>query len=104
MYHLGYLKTFPKEKVRYSRMKRRLYFHLSLTLITVIILITGAFSQTSNNAKPSGYHLTKKVEIGGEGGWDYLTVDESAHRIYLSRGSRVIVVDEDSGTAIGEIP
>lgn len=72
--------------------------------MTMIILLAGAFSQTSKSGKSSGYHLLKKVEIGGEGGWDYLTVDESAHRVYISRSNRVLVVDEETGTGLGEIP
>jgi outer membrane protein assembly factor BamB len=35
----------------------------------------------------SGYHLIKKVVLGGDGGWDYLTADPDSHRIFISRGS-----------------
>src|SRR6266404_3041837 len=52
----------------------------------------------------SGYHLLKKFEVGGEGGWDYLYADSSAHRLYVSRATRVIVLDSDTGASIGEIP
>jgi hypothetical protein len=31
---------------------------------------------------PSGYHLLKKVALGGAGGWDYLEVDPSSHRVF----------------------
>ena len=56
-------------------------------------------------SKPaSGYHLTQKITLGGEGGWDYLTVDSQAHRIYISRSTHVLVVDEDSGKLVGDIP
>jgi len=51
----------------------------------------------------SGYKLAKKVAIGGEGGWDYLEVDPAAHHAFISRGSHVMVVDED-GKVIGDIP
>jgi hypothetical protein len=33
----------------------------------------------------SGYHLTKKVMLGGEGAWDYLTLDAKTRRLYISR-------------------
>jgi DNA-binding beta-propeller fold protein YncE len=52
----------------------------------------------------SGYHLIKKAKLGGEGGWDYLTVDAASRRIFISRGTHVIVVDADSGAAVGDIP
>jgi YVTN family beta-propeller protein len=51
-----------------------------------------------------GYHLVKKMEVGGDGGWDYLTVDNSAHRLYLSRSNRVIVVNTETGAVVSEIP
>src|SRR5438270_536883 len=53
---------------------------------------------------PSGYHVAKKVVLGGEGGWDYLTVDSKARRVYISRGTHVMVVDADSATVVGDIP
>lgn len=53
---------------------------------------------------PSGYHLVKKVKLGGPGGWDYLEVDPATHRLFISRGTHVIVVDPDQGKIIGDIP
>ena len=55
-------------------------------------------------AQPQGYHLVKKTVVGGEGGWDYLTVDSKARRVYVTHSERVVVLDADSLTIIGEIP
>ena len=56
-------------------------------------------------AAGSGYHLLKKIPLGGEGvGWDYLACDEAARRLYISRATRVIVLDADQGSVVGEIP
>jgi DNA-binding beta-propeller fold protein YncE len=55
-------------------------------------------------AGDSGYHQIAKYDVGGEGGWDYLTVDESAHRLYISRGTHVMVLDTNSGKVVGDIP
>ena len=52
----------------------------------------------------SGYHVIDSVQLGGEGGWDYLIVDTSAERLYVSRGMRVQVVDLTKNSVIGEIP
>src|ERR1700730_12288106 len=52
----------------------------------------------------SGYHLLKKVKLGGEGGWDYLTVDSTSRRLFISRGTHVMVVDADQGKVVGDIP
>jgi len=48
-------------------------------------------------------HVVQKLSLGGTGGWDYPTVDGAHHRLYLSRGDRVMVVDTASGKAVGEI-
>jgi DNA-binding beta-propeller fold protein YncE len=48
--------------------------------------------------------VQKEFPIGGEGGWDYLTADSAARRLYVSHGTRVEVVDVDAGKVIGTIP
>ena len=65
----------------------------------------AAASPSSAKAAPGarGYHLLQKLAIGGEGGWDYLTLDSAARRLYVSRGTRVVVLDVDSGKTVGEI-
>ena len=52
----------------------------------------------------SGYEVTRKIEIPGQGSWDYLTVDEAARRLYVSHGTQVEVLDLDSGAIVGKIP
>lgn len=54
-------------------------------------------------ASAPGYHLTNTYKVGGEGGWDYLTVDSAARHVYISRATHVIVLDADSGKAVGDI-
>src|SRR2546421_735472 len=56
------------------------------------------------SAGSSGYHVTKKVVLGGDGGWDYLTVENKSRRLYISRGTHVMVVDADSYAVVGDIP
>jgi len=65
-----------------------------------------AFSMSSRAraAGESGYQLAKKVVLGGEGFWDYLEVDPATHRVFISRGTHVVVVDPASGKAVGDIP
>lgn len=52
---------------------------------------------------PSGYHLKNKRLIGGEGGWDYLIVDDAARRLYVTHNDRVHVLNADTLTVIGEV-
>jgi DNA-binding beta-propeller fold protein YncE len=49
------------------------------------------------------YSVVKTETLGGEGGWDYLAVDADLRHLYISRGSRIDVVDADSLKKIGEI-
>jgi len=63
-----------------------------------ILLATSVF------AADTGYHVINTYKLGGEGGWDYLTMDSSARRLYISRATHVIVIDADSGKPVGDIP
>jgi YVTN family beta-propeller protein len=49
------------------------------------------------------YHLITQWKIGGQGGWDYITADAPAHRLYVTHATRVEVIDSGSGKAIGAI-
>ncbi len=69
----------------------------------VIIFCCLIFSVNAY-AADSGYHVFKKLTVGGEGGWDYLTVDGPARRLYISRGTHVMVIDLDSDKVVGDIP
>lgn len=55
-------------------------------------------------AADSGYHVIKWLKVGGEGGWDYLTVDSPARRLYISRSTHVMVINLDTDKVIGDIP
>jgi len=49
------------------------------------------------------YHFIKEIPVGGEGGWDYLSVDSAAHRLYVSHATKVVVIDLEKDAVIGEI-
>ena len=65
-----------------------------------ISILTAALAVAASGA---GYHVIKTYKLGGEGGWDYLTLDNSAHRLYISRATRVMVIETASGKVVGEI-
>jgi len=53
---------------------------------------------------PAGeYRLLKEIHIGGEAGWDYLSVDSAGRRLYVSHGNAVVVIDIDNEKVAGEI-
>lgn len=69
--------------------------------ITILLICLSAISI----AQPStGYHVVKKIAVGGEGGWDYITFDAQSHRLFVSHGTKVVVISTDSDKVIGEIP
>jgi DNA-binding beta-propeller fold protein YncE len=49
------------------------------------------------------YQRIKEIPIGGDGGWDYLSVDPSAKRLFVSHGTKVVVVDLSRDEIVGEI-
>ena len=72
----------------------------SVLFVCVLVLLASLVLAAGS----SGYHVAKKTVLGGDGGWDYLTVDAKARRIYISRGTHVMVVDADSAAVVGDIP
>src|SRR5882762_11697775 len=77
---------------------------LLMRILFIITLFVSLLITTAAIAGPSGYHVAKTYKIGGDGGWDYLTVDSKARRVYISRGTHVMVVDADTGAVVGDIP
>src|SRR5215831_2096626 len=55
-------------------------------------------------AAEPGYHVIRTYKLGSDGGWDYLTLDSTSRRLYISRATHVIVIDADSGKPVGDIP
>ena len=72
--------------------------------LTVLAALAAVPALAAPNITTPNYHLVQKVTLGGEGGWDYLSVDPDARRIYISRGSHVMVVDADTYKVVGDIP
>ena len=68
-----------------------------------VILAFGALLALAVAASAPGYHLVNTYKLGGEGGWDYLTLDNSSRALNISRSTRVMVIDADSGKTKGEI-
>ncbi len=72
------------------------------------LLALAGLSLLSTLAVPTGraegpYKFLKEIPIGGGGGWDYLSVDQDARRLYVSHATKVVVIDIDKDTVVGEI-
>lgn len=72
--------------------------------VAIVIALALVGPAPAAEKSGSGYHVIKKITLGGEGGWDYLAWDADGQRLFITRGNRVMVVDVDKGQSIGEIP
>src|SRR5437899_8050198 len=85
--------------------KRSVFLTLLGSLAVAIIFSAVVLSHAAPPAPASsGYHVIKTIPIGGEGGWDYVYVDSSARRVYISRGTHTVVMDADTYAVVGDIP
>jgi DNA-binding beta-propeller fold protein YncE len=73
-----------------------------MKLISALILAVCVFFVAA--VGPSGYRVTNQVLLPGAGGWDYLTVDGAARRVYISHATEVEVLDADTQKSVGRIP
>lgn len=60
-------------------------------------------SALSLSAAEKQYHKITEIPVGGDGGWDYLSVDEAGRRLYVSHGTVAVVIDLDSNKVVGQI-
>src|SRR2546423_1160311 len=73
-----------------------------MRLRVAALMVSGAFA-LQNVAAGDAYKFLNEIPIGGEGGWDILTVDSAAKRLYLSHATKVVVVDLEKNAVVGEI-
>jgi YVTN family beta-propeller protein len=74
-----------------------------LVVFAVFAALAVVVPQAAESAD-GGYRVTKTLAIGGDDGWDYVGIDSSARRVYVSHGTHVVVLDADSGKVVGDIP
>ena len=72
-------------------------------LLSLCVLIAAASAIAGAQSPAPGYHVIHKILPGGEGGWDYLTVDTDGNRLFLSRGTHAMVIDLGRDSVIGDI-
>jgi DNA-binding beta-propeller fold protein YncE len=69
------------------------------------MIVTALFTLTGmGTAQTAPYHLVRQIKLGGDGRWDYITIDTARNRLFIARETRVMVVDQRSGKLLGEIP
>jgi len=70
----------------------------NIALVLTLAAATALLAQSS-----SSYRITQTYTLGGDGRWDYIVPDPPNHRLFIARQNRVIVVDGDRGTLLGEV-
>jgi YVTN family beta-propeller protein len=66
-------------------------------IFLLFVCVSYSFAQTK-------YQITNKIHLPGNGGWDYITMDEAASRLYVSHGNVVQVIDVTNNSVVGTIP
>lgn len=80
----------------------RLQIRRAFLLFSAAVFASGYL--LAQNPPANGYHLVHEYKPGGDGGWDYLTMDAPSRRLYISRGTHVQVLNIDTGKLDGDIP
>jgi YVTN family beta-propeller protein len=78
-------------------MKSKLHVLLAFSLLLT-------FTSVSLAADSPKYQVTGHFAVGGEGGWDYLSFDADGGRLFITRGTHVMVLDAATGKVLGDIP
>jgi hypothetical protein len=71
--------------------------------IVALGLILSILPSNNPQAAEGPYQFIAKIDIGGNGFWDYASVDSAARRLYVSNGTRVVVIDLDTNAIVGEV-
>ena len=74
----------------------------NLSLLFLVVAVSLSFSARS--FAQGEWFVEKTFHVGGEGGFDYATLDERNHRLYIPRTTHTMVIDAESGKTIGDIP
>ena len=82
---------------------RRIPIVLSWACVLAFALLILSPAVFQGAPQDSGYRVLRTIPLGGEGGWDYVTVDSAARRVYIPRSTHIMVLDADSGKLVGDI-
>jgi DNA-binding beta-propeller fold protein YncE len=76
---------------------------LSRAMVFAFVLLILSPAVFHGAPQDSGYRVLRTIKLGGEGGWDYVTVDSAARRVYIPRSMHILVLDADSGKVVADI-
>jgi YVTN family beta-propeller protein len=76
----------------------------TFALLAVSLAIGSPLAAAEGAPAASSYAVQARWDLGAASRWDYLDIDPARHRLYLTRGERVQVLDLASGKEVGEVP
>src|SRR6202011_1341258 len=94
------LKRTKEEERRCDTIRSRGGTKSQMMKVTVLALLFGV----APLAAQTDWAVVKTFPVGGQGSWDYLTVDPQTHRLYVPRTTHTLVIDSESGSTIADIP
>jgi YVTN family beta-propeller protein len=76
---------------------------LQMKHASALVVFASLAAATASHAQAAAYHIAKTVALGSPDRWDYLVYDGASHRLYVSHGDRVTVLDGRDGTLLGNV-
>jgi hypothetical protein len=76
----------------------------SRNILAGFLIAVVSFTLSARVAAQGTWAVEKTFHIGGDGGWDYVTLDAKSHRLYVPRSTHTMVIDADSGKTLADIP
>lgn len=74
------------------------------TFRSIVIQASIVAALAAVSASAQSWQVQQTFHVGGDGGWDYVTVDAPNHRLFVTRSSHTIAVDAVSGKLLGDVP
>jgi DNA-binding beta-propeller fold protein YncE len=72
--------------------------------LVVAVLTCTLFGTLQPAGAEEKWSVVKTLQVGREGGWDYLTIDSNRHRLYVPRTTHTMVIDTESGKVLADMP
>lgn len=72
-------------------------------IVTLAAIAVSLLAKIPDSRAAAPYKLMTEIPVGGEGGWDYLSIDEAARRLYVSHSAEIVVIDIDRNKIVGKI-
>jgi len=98
--------AFQSSKMNYSHPRRSTLairpIKLALFALAIRSLLLSSFVSAATPTQHT-FHIQDQWNVGGAGGWSHLLLDAPAHRLYISRANRIMVVDTETGKVAGEV-